>query len=97
MLTLAEVLADLHRLQPQLAQRHVARIGVFGSVARGDARPDSDIDVLVEMTREGDLFDLVGIKILLEEALAKRVDVVSLGGLKSDARDSILREVRYAA
>ena len=95
--TLAEVLHELHRLQPQLAQRNVVRIGVFGSVARGEARPDSDIDILVELTVAGDLFDLVGIKLLLEEALGRRVDVVPIGGLKTDARETVLREVRYAA
>lgn len=94
---LADVLAELHRLKPELARRHVARIGVFGSVARGDARSDSDIDVLVEMTAEGDLFDLVGVKNLLEDELGRPVDVVPIGGLKQDARETILREVRYAA
>lgn len=95
--TLAEVLHELHRLQPHLARRNVVRIGVFGSVARGEARPDSDIDILVELTGAGDLFDLVGIKLLLEEALGRRVDVVPIGGLKTDARETVLREVRYAA
>ncbi len=94
---LAQVLAELRSIQPELARRHVARIGVFGSVARGEAGPDSDIDVLVEMTPEGDLFDLVGVKHLLETRLARRVDVVPIGGLKGDAKANILREVRYAA
>jgi predicted nucleotidyltransferase len=75
----------------------VARIGVFGSVARGDSTPDSDIDVLVQMTDEGDLFDLVGVKNLLEQNLGRSVDVVPIGGLKQDVRDAVLREVRYAA
>lgn len=97
MISLPEVLEQLRRLQPELSRRHVVRIGVFGSVARGDARPDSDIDVLVEMAPEGDLFDLVGVKLLLERELARRIDVVASGGLKSDSRDRILREVRYAA
>jgi predicted nucleotidyltransferase len=95
--SLDEVLAELTRLQPRLAARHVGRIGVFGSVARGEARPDSDIDILVDMTAEGDLFDLVAVKLLLEEALGRPVDVVPLGGLKQDAREVVLREVRYAA
>lgn len=97
LITLAEVLSQLRRLQPELSRRHVVRIGVFGSVARGEARPDSDIDVLVEMDPEGDLFDLVGVKLLLERELSRRIDVVAAGGLKSDSRDRILREVRYAA
>jgi predicted nucleotidyltransferase len=91
------VLNELRRLEPELARRNVARIGVFGSVARGDSTPDSDIDVLVQMTDEGDLFDLVGVKNLLEQNLGRSVDVVPIGGLKQDVRDAVLREVRYAA
>ena len=96
-ITLPEVLAELRRLQSELAQRHVARIGVFGSMARGEATAQSDIDVLVEMTDEGDLFDLVSVKTLLERTFEQSVDVVPVGGLKQDVRDVILREVRYAA
>jgi hypothetical protein len=95
--SLDEVLAEFTRLQPRLAARHVGRIGVFGSVARGEARPDSDVDILVDMTGEGDLFDLVAVKLLLEEALGRRIDVVPIGGSKTDARETVLREVRYAA
>lgn len=95
--TLTQVLNELRRLEPELARRNVARIGVFGSVARGDSTPDSDIDVLVQMTDEGDLFDLVGVKHLLEQNLGQSVDVVPIGGLKQDVRDAVLREVRYAA
>jgi predicted nucleotidyltransferase len=95
--TLTQVLNELRRLEPELARRNVARIGVFGSVARGDSTPDSDIDVLVQMTDEGDLFDLVGVKNLLEQNLGRSVDVVPIGGLKQDVRDAVLREVRYAA
>ncbi len=97
MITLAQVLGELQRLRPELTRRHVLRVGVFGSVARGEATAHSDIDVLVEMTSEGDLFDLVGVKNLLEHELGQQVDVVAIGGLKQDVRDAILREVRYAA
>jgi len=58
MISLAQALDVLRRLSPELAARHIARIGVFGSLARGEAKPGSDIDVLVELTAEGDLFDL---------------------------------------
>jgi predicted nucleotidyltransferase len=95
--TLREVFTELERLHPELVRRHVRRIGVFGSLARGSARTDSDIDFLVELTEEGDLFDIVGIKRVLEERLGTSVDVVPIGGLKDDVRDVVLREVRYAA
>ena len=66
-------------------------------MVRGEATPQSDIDVLVEMTDEGDVFDLVSVKTLLERTFDQSVDVVPVGGLKQDVRDVILREVRYAA
>jgi predicted nucleotidyltransferase len=49
------------------------------------------------MAGEGDLFDLVAVKLLLEEALGRKVDVVSAGGLTPGRRDTVLRDVRYAA
>lgn len=97
MVTLEQALSAIEAQRPALSARHVHRIGVFGSVARGDARPDSDVDFLVEFTDEGDLFDLVAVKRLLIEALGCAVDVVPAGGLKPDVRERVLREVRYAA
>lgn len=97
MATLDQALQAASDLASRLKERHVRRIGVFGSVARGEARADSDVDYLVEMTVEGDLFDLVAVKTMLQERLGCAVDVVPLGGLKSDVKQRILAEVRYAA
>ena len=73
-----------------LAARHNARsVAVFGSVARGDAQPDSDIDFLVEFERGSTLLDLIRLSDDLQDLLGRRVDVVSLGGLK--ARDTAIR------
>ncbi len=95
--TLRQALEAIDTVKAALTERHVRRIGVFGSVARGDARPDSDVDVLVDFTDEGDLFDLVAVKRLLQDALGCSVDVVPAGGLKPDVRDAVLKDVRYAA
>lgn len=95
--TLRQALEAIDTVKAALTERHVRRIGVFGSVARGDARPDSDVDVLVDFTDEGDLFDLVAVKRLLQDALGCTVDVVPAGGLKPDVRDAVLKDVRYAA
>ena len=53
----------------------VTAIGVFGSIARGESRPDSDVDVVVCM-REPDLFFMVHIKDALEEAFHTHVDII---------------------
>lgn len=75
-----------------IAVRHHARsLSVFGSVARGDDGPDSDIDFLVDFEPGASLIDLMQIQDELESLLSCTVDVVSLGGLK-DRDEHIRRE-----
>lgn len=70
--------------------RHRGRgVAVFGSVARGDATEESDVDFLVEFDPGSSLLDLLRLHDELSEILGRRVDVVSLGGLK--ARDDHIR------
>jgi hypothetical protein len=67
-----------------IASRHRAsRVRLFGSAARGEDRPDSDIDLLVDFDEGSSLFDLMHMSRELEELLGRSVDVVSAGGLKS--------------
>ena len=69
---------------------------MFGSVACGDARPDSDVHLLVDFTDEGDLFDLVAVKRILQHRLGCPVGAVAAGGTKPDVRETVLEEVHYA-
>jgi predicted nucleotidyltransferase len=79
---LRALVESLHREIKALAARHRARaIAIFGSVARGDEGPGSDIDFLVEFEPGSSLFDLVRLKADLSDLLGREVDVVSLGGL----------------
>lgn len=55
----------------------IKRLGIFGSVARGEAKDVSDIDVVVDFEKP-DLFNQVGIKLELEEKFATKVDVIAL-------------------
>lgn len=76
-----------------LAARYGAsNVRIFGSVARGEARPDSDIDFLVRLEDQRSLLDLVGLWQDLEELLGCEVDVVSERGLKERMRERVLRE-----
>lgn len=74
----------------EVVRRHKGRsVAVFGSVARGDDRPGSDVDFLVEFEGGSSLFDLMAIEEELEALLGVSVDVVSAGGLKQ--RDDHIR------
>ena len=72
-------------------RRHAARIRVFGSVARGEAGPESDVDFLVDFEPEASLLDQVGLINDLRELLGVGVDVISSGGLRP-RHDSIRSE-----
>ena len=62
-----------------IARKHKAeKLWVFGSCARGEERPDSDVDFLVEYAPRYDLFDAIGLQVDLKSALGRDVDVVSM-------------------
>jgi uncharacterized protein len=65
------------------SRHHASRVRLFGSAARGDDRPDSDIDLLVDFDEDSSLFDLMRMSRELEALLGRTVDVVSAGGLKT--------------
>lgn len=76
----------------ELVRRRKGRsVAVFGSVARGDDRPGSDVDFLVDFEPGSSLFDLMDLQEDLEQLLGVSVDVVSVGGLK-ERDDHIRRE-----
>ena len=75
----------------EIVRRHHGRhVSLFGSVARGDETPSSDIDFLIEFEPGSSLFDLLHISEELEALLGIPVDVVSTGGLKE--RDQHIRQ-----
>lgn len=67
-------------------------LGVFGSVARGDARPDSDIDLIVEPPAATSSFAFLRFKRLVEQVLDREVDLITYGGLRVGLDDDIRRE-----
>lgn len=75
----------------------VARIGVFGSVAREEDTPASDIDILVEFREGEETFDhFMDLKFYLEDLLGRRTDLVIADTLKPRIRNVVLGEVVYA-
>jgi len=76
-----------------IARRYgVRRVRLFGSVVRGEDRPDSDVDVLVQFEDGRSLLDLAGFGLDLEDLLGRKVDVVSEGGLSPYIEKRVLRE-----
>lgn len=69
-----------------------SRLAVFGSVARGTASPDSDIDLIVESPPGTSSFGFLQFKELIEQVLGRGVDLIDYGGLRPSSDDDIRRE-----
>ena len=80
------------RIIPILRRYGVVKAAIFGSFVRGEAKEDSDLDLLVEFKGEKSLIDLAGLKIELEETLGISVDVLTYDSLHPLLKDRILRE-----
>jgi hypothetical protein len=90
-----ELLKDRREDILRIAAQHGAHnVRVFGSVARGEARPDSDVDLLVEMEAGRSLLDLGGLLMDLQALLGREVDVVTDKGLRDRIRARVLQEAK---
>lgn len=87
----------LKRHKDDLHQRGVKSLAVFGSLARGEATPGSDIDILVEFDRPVGLFEFIRLKLYLEELTGRRVDLVMPDALRPAMRAEILSEAVHVA
>lgn len=80
------------RLRAVLEQHGVIRASVFGSVARGDATPESDIDLLVEFPMGKSLLDLIDLQDDLRDTFHINVDVLTFNELHPRIRSQVLAE-----
>jgi uncharacterized protein len=87
---LGKVIHAIRAIRPRLEAEGVAHLSVFGSVARGDATSESDVDLIIEPAagKSFSLFDLVGIDEVLRETLQRKVDVLT---------DCTVRGFRYSS
>ena len=77
-----------------LKQYGVKEIGLFGSFARNETTPESDIDVLVEYKRGTTLFDIVQMQLDLAERVGRKVDLVSKNSVRSDIMEYIKKDLQ---
>lgn len=91
-----EITRILASHRKELEALGVRSLALFGSVVRGEAKSDSDVDILVEFSKPVGLFAFLEVKERLERLLGRRVDLVTRNALHPRLRDSILKEAVYA-
>lgn len=94
-MTSAEILDVLRRSEAALRAKGVRHAGLFGSTARGDARPDSDIDIMIDLdpSLELTIYDYVGIKEYIADLFHGPVDVVNRNSLKPYVAKAAISDV----
>jgi uncharacterized protein len=97
MLEREAILNLLRDHKPDLARMGVISIALFGSAARGEARQDSDVDLLVELTPPLTFEKYTQVNFYLEDLLDCRVDLVLPDTLKTRIRSSVLAEAIYVS
>ena len=92
----AQTLLKIHRkdILAVAARNGAFNVRVFGSVARGDNGPDSDVDFLVNLEKGRSLLDLARLLRELQTLLGTNVDVMTEAGLRTRIKDQVLREAR---
>ena len=90
-----DVLRLLTRHRPEFAHFGVKSLAIFGSVARGESQPDSDVDILVEFGGRATFDQYMSLKFYLEDLLGCSVDLVTSKALKPRLRPYVEREALY--
>lgn len=80
------------KIIPILQRYGIEKAAIFGSLVKGKAKINSDVDILVEIKGDMSLLDFIGIKIELEEALKRKVDLVEYNTIKPLIKEKILAE-----
>ena len=85
---------EQHResIRALVAEYHAVSPRIFGSVARGEDEPGSDLDLLVDFTDEASLLDEIGLRLALTDLLRVEVDVVAAGSLRGGVRERVFHE-----
>ena len=95
---LEQALDTLRKAEAELRAKGIAHAGIFGSTARGERRPNSDIDIVIDFEPSAriTIYDFVGIQENIAELFDESVDVVDQRGLKPHMRENVERDLVYA-
>ncbi len=85
---------DTNKLVEICRQNDVSKIGVFGSMARGEATEQSDIDLIVEFSKRKSLLALVALERQMSETLGRRVDLLTEAAISPYLRDTIMNDLQ---
>ena len=90
-----EVISTLRAHEPELRAAGIVRLSLFGSIARDQGRPDSDVDLLAvfDDARQLSLLDVIGIENRLADLLGRPVDLIEEGALRTRAQQHAEREI----
>ena len=92
-----DILERLKAHREKLRDFRIQSLALFGSVARGEARPDSDVDFLVEFEGPATFDQYMGLKCFLEDVLGRPVDLVTRNGIRPQLVPYVEREAVHVA
>jgi predicted nucleotidyltransferase len=87
-----QVVAEIEAIKEQIAALGVTELRLFGSVARGEDHPGSDVDILVQFDGPATFDGYMDLKFLLEDRLGRSVGLVTFAGLREEIRSEVLGE-----
>ena len=94
-MTRDDIIETLQEHMSEIRRYGVSHLAVFGSLARGEEKPDSDVDILVEFSVPVGLFEFVRVQRYLGRLLGRTVDLATPDALRKEMRDAILQEATY--
>lgn len=95
-MTRDDILKFLQEHKPEMSERFgVTSLGVAGSVARGEATENSDIDIIVELQSRNTFRSFFGLLHYLQDSLPHKIDLATAASLKPVVREQIMKDIRY--
>ena len=80
------------KIFPILKMHNISKAGIFGSYARGEQNKKSDVDILIEVSNDMGLIGFISLKMLIEKAIKKKIDLVEYDAIRKELKENILKE-----